>query len=149
MDALIAELSKPEYSELSDQQAADAINAMTVQTRELVQCSEIIRHATIYGYRHKLTKAASNDAHPCQGLAIDILAYIDSSKTQAVDMDLPETKGMLAAMVQCGFASQAVVDSLDALATITIKWTESVGLPEVGIGLVQNARKQIGATFNA
>ena len=86
MDALIAELSKPEYSELSDQQAADAINAMTVKTRQLVHCSEIIRHATIYGYRHKLTKAASNDAHPCQGLAIDILAYIDSSKTQAVDM---------------------------------------------------------------
>jgi hypothetical protein len=145
MDALIAELSKPEYSELSDQQAADAINAMTVQTRQLVQCSEIIRHATIYGYRHKLTKAASNDAHPCQGLAIDILPYIDSSKTQSVDMDLPETKAMLGAMVQCGFASQAVVDGLDALATVTIKWTESVGLPEIGVGLVRNARSKMRA----
>ena len=145
MDPLIDELSKPEYSELSDQQAADAINAKTVQTRQLVQCSEIIRHATIYGYRHKLTKAASNDAHSCQGLAIDILAYIDSSKTQAVDMDLQETKEMLGAMVQCGFASQLIVDSLDALANITIPWTESVGLPVVGVGLVRNARSKMRA----
>lgn len=145
MDALIAELSKPEYSELSDQQAANAINAMTVQTRRLLPTSEIIQHATQFRYRSKLELAKLDPTSPCRDVAIDILAYIDSSKTVNVDMDLPETREMLSAIVACGFASQAVVDSLDALATITIKWTESVGLPEVGVGLVRNARSKMRA----
>jgi hypothetical protein len=49
------------------------------------------------------------------------------------------------ALVQCQFAMQAMANELLALADQTIKWTESVGLPEIGVGLVQNARKKMGA----
>jgi hypothetical protein len=145
MQALIDELSLPQYASMSDQAAADAINDMTVAARRLVPTANVVAHASQNSYRHKLAQAANNLSHPCNGLAIDILAYIDSMKIQNVDMDLPETQEMLAAMVQCGFATEQQVASLDALADQTIKWTESVGLPEIGVGLVQNARKKMGA----
>jgi hypothetical protein len=59
-------------------------------------------------------------------------------------MDLLSTRGMVQALVQCQFATQAMADELLALADQTIKWTESVGLPEIGVGLVRNARKKMG-----
>jgi hypothetical protein len=124
--ALIDELSKAEYASLSDQAAADAINAKTVTVRVLVPTANVVAHATMNGYRHKITIAAANASHPCQGLAIDIAAYIDSMKIQNVDMDLPETQAMLIAMVQCGFATPEQVASLDALANRTLRWVDYV-----------------------
>jgi hypothetical protein len=143
--ALIDELSKAEYASLSDQAAADAINAKTVAVRVLVPTANVVAHASQNSYRHKLTQAANNPSHPCNGLAIDILAYIDSVKIQNVDMDLPETQQMLAAMIQCGFATEQQVASLDALADQTVRWVDYNGIGTLGVGLVQNARKMIGA----
>ena len=124
--ALIDELSLPQYPPMSDQAAADAINAKTVTVRVLVPTANVVAHASQNSYRHKLTQAAGNLSHPCNGLAIDILAYIDSVKIQNVDMDLPETQEMLAAMVQCGFATEQQVASLDALANRTLRWVDHV-----------------------
>jgi hypothetical protein len=124
--ALIDELSKSEYASLSDQAAADAVNTRTVTVRRLVPTANVVAHASQNSYRHKLTQAASNLSHPCNGLAIDILAYIDSVKIQNVDMDLPETQEMLAAMIQCGFATDQQVASLDALANRTLRWVDHV-----------------------
>jgi len=125
-DALIQELSKLEYASLSDQAAADVANSKTVTVRVLVPTANVVAHASQNSYRHKLTQAAGNLSHPCNGLAIDILAYIDSVKIQNVDMDLPETQEMLAAMVQCGFATPQQVASLDALANRTLRWVDHV-----------------------
>jgi hypothetical protein len=141
--ALIDELRNPQYQGLSDQAAADLLNALTVQVRRMVPTSEIIQHATQNRYRSKLELAKLDPLSPCREVAIDILAYIDSPKTSNVDMDIAETKDMLVAMVSCGFASQATVDKLKALANVTIKWTESVGLPNIEPGHVQSARRMI------
>jgi hypothetical protein len=48
---------------------------------------------------------------------------------------------MRAALVQAGICSQPQADALSALADHSILWTESVGLPEIGVGLVINARR--------
>jgi len=144
MQALIDELKKPEYASMSDQAAADAINAKTVAVRLLVPCSEIIVHATVHGYRATMELAKQDPSNPCRAIAINILSYIDSMKINNVDMDLPATQQMLGGMVQCGFATPEQVASLNALANNTIRWTEHIGLPEIGVGLVRNARKQIG-----
>jgi hypothetical protein len=48
---------------------------------------------------------------------------------------------MRAALVQAGICSQPQADSLSSLADQSIPWTESVGLPEVGVGLIVNARR--------
>jgi hypothetical protein len=142
--ALIDELSKPEYASLSDQAAADAINTKTVAVRKPVDLWMVVEHSSRNGYRAKLELARTNGNHPCQETAINILEYINSPRLQTVDMDLPSTRGMVGALVQCSFATQAMADELLALADQTIKWTESVGLPEIGVGLVQNARKKMG-----
>jgi hypothetical protein len=126
---------------MSDIEALLAIQSEIVTVRVLVPTADIVAHATMNGYRHKITIAAANASHPCQGLAIDIAAYIDSLKIQNVDMDLPETKGMLAAMVQCGFATQAQAASLDALANKQVAWAESEGLPEIDLGHIVSARE--------
>jgi hypothetical protein len=144
MQALIDELSKPEYSSLSDQAAADAINAKTVAIRKPVELWQVEEHASRKGYRAKLERASKTEGHPCQEIALNILAYINSARLNTVDMDLVDTQLMIGAMVQCQFATQSMADELLALADQTIKWTESVGLPEIGVGLVRNARKMMG-----
>jgi hypothetical protein len=58
-------------------------------------------------------------------------------------MDRPAVIGMRAALVQAGICSQPQADALSALADVSIPWTESVGLPEIGVGLVINARRSI------
>jgi hypothetical protein len=143
--ALIDELSKPEYASLSDQAAADAINAKKVAIRKPVELWQVEEHASRKGYRAKLERASKTEGHPCQEVALNILAYINSARLNTVDMDLADTQLMIGAMVQCQFATQSMADELLALADQTIKWTESVGLPEIGVGLVQNARKKMGA----
>jgi predicted phage tail protein len=142
--ALIDELSKPQYASLSDQAAADAINAKTVVVRKPVELWQVEEHASRKGYRAKLERASKTEGHPCQEVALNILAYINSARLNTVDMDLADTQQMVGAMVQCQFATQAMADELLALANQTIKWTESAGLPEIGVGLVRNARKKMG-----
>jgi hypothetical protein len=144
MQALIDELSKPEYASMSDQAAADAINAKTVAIRKPVELWQVEEHASRKGYRAKLERASKTEGHPCQEVALNILAYINSARLNTVDMDLADTQLMIGAMVECKFATQAMADELLALADRAIKWTELIGLPEIGVGLVQNARKKMG-----
>jgi hypothetical protein len=145
MQALIDELSKPEYASLSDQAAADAINAKTVTIRKPVDLWMVVEHSSRNGYRAKLELARTNGNHPCQETAINILEYINSPRLQTVDMDLPSTRGMVQALVQCQFATQAMADELLALADQTVRWVDHNGIGTLGVGLVRNARKKMGA----
>ena len=143
MQALIDELKKPEYASLSDQAAADAINAKTVAIRQPVELWKVEEHASRKGYRAKLERAAKTEGHPCQEIALNILAYINSARLNTVDMDLTDTQMMVGAMVQCNFATQAMADELLALADETVRWVDHVGIGEVGRGGVYNARLEI------
>jgi hypothetical protein len=143
-EALIQELSKPEYASLSDQAAADAINAKTMLVRKPVDLWMVVEHSSRNGYRAKLELARTNGNHPCQETAINILEYINSPRLQTVDMDLADTRLMIGAMVQCQFATQEMADELLALANQAIKWTESVGLPTATLGAVRVAREYMG-----
>ena len=143
-EALIQELSKQEYASLSDQAAADAINAKTVVIRKPVELWQVEEHASRKGYRAKLERASKTEGHQCQEIALNILAYINSARLNTVDMDLADTQLMVGAMVQCQFATQLMADELLALANQTIKWTESVGLPIATPGAVRVAREYMG-----
>ena len=141
--ALIDELSKPEYASMSDQAAADAINAKTVAIRKPVELWMVEEHASRKGYRAKLERASKTEGHPCQEVALNILAYINSARLNTVDMDLADTQLMIGAMVQCQFATQAMANELLALADQTIKWTESVGLGSVDDREVARLRERM------
>ena len=49
----------------------------------------------------------------------------------------------MAGLVSLGIATQQQIDDLKMLQWIDVPWTESNELPEIGIGMVYNARKQI------
>ncbi len=138
---LCPKLKQAKFATMTDLQALLAIQSEMVAVRVLVPTANIITHATTNGYRANLELAKSDPANPCRAIAINILSYIDSMKIQNVDMNLPETQGMLAAMVQCGFATQAQVASLDALANKQVTWCESEGLPEIDLGHIVSARE--------
>jgi len=124
--ALIDELSRAEYASLSDQAAADAINAKTVIIRVLVDLWQIEEYARRHGIRALLKKAEGNTQHQCQDIAIDILAYITSPRGKMIDLDLAETQGMFGAMVSCGFATATHVSEMTALADQVVRWVDHV-----------------------
>ena len=127
METLLDELRKTEYQSLSDQAAAEAINAKTATVRVLVDLWQIEEYARRNGIRQALKRAEGNAQHPCQGIAIDILAYITSPRTEKLDVDLAETQAMFGAMVSCGFATEANVGEMMALANETKRWVDHYG----------------------
>ena len=141
--ALLDELRKPEYQALSDQAAADAINAKTMTVRKPVELWMVVEHSSRNGYRAKLELARNNGNHPCQETAINILEYINSPRLQTVDMDLPATRGMVGALVQCQFATQSMADELLALANQTVRWVDHNGVGTVGDGTIKSLRSMI------
>jgi hypothetical protein len=143
MDHLSDELARPEYAALSDDAAAAAINARTVTIRRPVETWRIRQAAIEAGYWATLVQA--RDVPATQALALNVLAWIDdqSGVIQSVDMDRPAAVAMRAALVAAGICTQNQADALAALADSTIPWTQSVGLPEVGIGLIRNARRSL------
>lgn len=143
MQSLIDELKKPEYHGKTDQQAADMINAKMVMVRKPVELWQVEEHASRKGYRAKLEKASHDDANPCQEIAINILTYIKSNRLSTVDMDLADTRQMLGAMVQCGFALQSHVNELIALGDAEIRWVDQHGLGTVGDGTIRSMRAMI------
>lgn len=143
MDPLVEELSKPEYQGLTDQEAADAINAKTVDVAVKVQNFKIKQHAVLEGY-WPVVKAGQSDANAAKaGLCMTVIDWIEDVRINSTDFSLPQVQSMIAGLVTYGYITQGQADELNAMATETVSWTSTVGLPEVGIGLVGNARKEI------
>jgi hypothetical protein len=145
MDALQTELARPEYAGLDDAAAADAINARTVTIRRPVPTWAVRQAAIEEGFWASLVEARGSDLPQVRALAISTLAWIDdqSGTIQTIDLDRPSVAAMLAGLVAPGIATQEQVDAVRALSDAVIPWTQSVGLPEVGIGLVRNARRDM------
>lgn len=140
---LIDELQKPEYSGLSDQEAADAINAKTATIRRPVTAPMIRLRAMSLGM-YAVVKIAAEDKslpNPPRGAAINFITLADSQDT--VDLDHPDVAANAATLRQFSLASQEQIDAINSLGNVVIPWTAANDLPEVGIGLVINARKAI------
>lgn len=140
---LIAELRKPQYAGLTDQQAADAVNSKTATVRRRVPGSAIRLRAMSIGM-YAVVRIASEDKslpNPPRGAAINFVALADSQ--EMVDLDHPDVQANASILRQFSLASQEQIDAINALADVVIPWTEANGLPEIGIGLVINARREI------
>jgi hypothetical protein len=141
--ALAAKIAEPQYRGMDNQLLADAVNGLRVSVRRPVPTWQVRQTAIEGGYWPALIEARESTTPAVRALAITVLAWIDdqSGTIQSVDMDRPAVVNMRAALVQAGICSQAQADALSALANHSIPWTESVGLPEVGVGLIVNARR--------
>jgi hypothetical protein len=139
---LAVELTNPIYADLSDEDAAAAVNAKRVSVRRPVPTWRIKLAAIEGGYYAGLV-LAERAGNP---LAISVLSWIDDPSIQTCDMDLPSVQFMLAGLVSASLVTQPQADALDALANAQIPWSESVGIYEViGAGLVHNARLEIAS----
>ena len=144
LQPLQEELAKPEYSGLSDQAAADLVNAKTVAVRELVPCWLVKQLAIESGYWAAIKIASQSSDVPLavRGVALSAVDWIDDSsgKIQNVDMDSPAVLAMLSGLVAAGLLTESQSNDLQALADQTKRWVDVVGIGTVGIGFVRNAR---------
>jgi len=147
MDALAIELQKPEYAGLSDQSAADMINAKMVSKRELVPTWLVKQHAIENGYYAAIKIASYDTTIPVQvrGLCISVLAWIDdqAGKIQSLDMDLASTHAMVAGLIASGILTQAQATSLDQLADHDVRWVDQVGLGTLDGNAIAKQRERI------
>ena len=141
IDPLRGELAKPEYASLSDQQAADAINAKVVDVVVCVENAEIKRQAIMNAIWPGII-AGQRDANSQKaGLCVGVIEWLNDTRMPRTDMDLPAVQQMLAGLVAFGLMTQEQAAAIDGLKHQSVAWTEHNGLPEVGIGLVRAARK--------
>jgi hypothetical protein len=144
-DHLREELARDAYAGLDDQAAAAAINARRVTVRRPVP-TWLVRQAAIEGgFWPSLVEARSSPSPHTRALAISALAWIDdqSGTIQTIDLDRPSVVALIGSLVAAEIATTAQADAVRALGDAEIPWTESVGLPEVGIGLIRNARRSL------
>jgi len=141
--ALIEELRKPEYAGLTDQQAADAVNAKTVTIRQPVAAERVQASAISTGLWAIVKIAAQNTAlpNPPRGAAMSFVDWIEAGRP--IDMDGGTVQGVGAVLLSYNLATQPQLDALQALADTVAKWVDVEGIGEVGIGYVINARKAI------
>jgi hypothetical protein len=143
MSILSDELSKPQYASLSDQAAADAINAKTVTVQETVQIHKLKEYAIINGIWPKLKAGQANSNPVVAALCVSVLDWVDDPRISTLDVNKPEVQAMLDGLVSAGIMSASNKADVVAMGSHTASWTSQNGLPEIGIGLVQNARKEI------
>lgn len=143
--ALCNELKKPEYAELSDQKAADAINQKTEVIEHFVPIHDLKQFAILNGIWPKLKLGQRSSDAQTASVCTSVIDWVDDLRTLSVDLALPEVQQMIAVLVGSEILTQQQADAIVAMGTKVIPWTQSVGLPEVGIGLVINARKAIAA----
>lgn len=143
MSVLSDELSKQPYAGLSDQQAADAINAKTVTVEQPVAISALKQYAIIQGIWPKIKLGQQSSNQQQAALCMSILDWVEDARISTINVNMPEVKAMLSSLVSFSILTQQQMSEVVAMGSKVVSWTSTVGLPEVGIGLVINARKEI------
>ena len=141
--ALIDELRKPEYAGLTDQQAADAVNAKTVQQSAPVAAQQIRLTLASRGKLAAIKRIGDNTAapEPPYDACATLMALLDAGDT--IDLQNAAVSAASAILIQHNLLTQADADAIAALAVKTVPWVEVQGIGEVGIGYVINARRAI------
>lgn len=142
IDALKEEIAKPEYTGMSDQEIAAAINAKTVTRSRLVETWEVKKKAIEDGYWALIVigSEASNQVLQVRGLCISALAWLDDPKIATIDFTLQSTQMMVGGLVQSGIATQEQAEALLALGTETVSFASTLGAPKIGSHHVEEAR---------
>lgn len=118
-EAFIEELKKPIYSDSSDQEAADLINALTVLTTCNVKIVDVLKYAVDQGIYGKVNADAFDPSLPrAQRIAIwNIKGWVDnpSNPSEVADMTSQTAATMIADLVQYGYATESHAQELAAM----------------------------------
>jgi hypothetical protein len=141
--ALIDELRKPEYATMSDQEAADTVNAKVVQQSAPVPAQQIRLTLASRGKLAAIKRIGDNTAapEPPYDACATLMALLEAGDT--IDLQNAAVSAASAILIQHNLLTQADADAIAALAVKTVPWVDTVGIGEVGIGYVMNARKAI------
>ena len=141
--ALIDELRKPEYQGLSDQQAADAINAKTVEQVRPVEAQAIRLTLASRGRLAAIMRIGDDTAapEPPYNACATLMALLDAG--DSIDLQNPAVEASSQVLIQHNLVTQDDVDAIAALAVQTVYWVDAEGIGECGIGNIINARKAI------
>lgn len=152
MQALIDELKHPIYQGLSDQEAANIINLLTVTKRQLVKVADLKAFAMKEGFYPDIVIDAQSAIDLNQRkLCLSLWLWIDDpgGRIEHADLDLPKAKELLSGLVAYGYINLDQRSEIEAMAEKTVRWVDDVGLGEVGIGYIAMARRMIGEQQNA
>ena len=149
---LIEELKKPAYQGLSDQQAADLLNVLTITKRKLVPTAIAKQYAIEEGFypRIVIDSQSSLDAAK-QELCLGVWLWVDdpTGKIANIDMDLPVAKKMIAGLLHYQYITEQQAVGLDHLANLTVRWLDDVGIGSVSAESVKVAREEFSGVAEA
>lgn len=144
---LQAELTQAAYAGLSDQVAADALNAATVQRVRRVPLSELTSLAFGMGLTVRLRVVIRTPAAPIELVAVcESLLDLLSAPFDSVDIwradgtSDPATAGMLDALIEAGLLAKEERAMIEALGVETVSRATILGLGEVTALDVSRAR---------
>jgi hypothetical protein len=138
--ALIDELKQPQYAGLTDQQAADEVNAKTVTIRQPVDSGLLMDACMAAGIWAKLEAANQpGSSDPPASLARTMMERL--KQPRPLDFDNPAVQQNVADCIQHGLITQEQQQQLNGLANKTLQWVDVEDIGEVGIGYVINARR--------
>jgi hypothetical protein len=147
MSILSDELSKQSYSTLTDQQAADAINAKTVVVLQPVAIAKIKEYAIVNSIWPRLKAGRASSNSQVAGLCDSVFDWIEDPRIGTLDVNIDQVKTMLSGLVAATIITESQKADVIAMGAKSVSWTSTVGLPEIGIGLVKNARKEMGVNL--
>lgn len=140
--ALIDELKQPQYASMSDQQAADAVTAKTVQVRRPVDAGRLMDAMISLGVWRKLVAAAlPNATDPPASTAQTMMTRIQQNR--AIDLDNAAVQTIVQDCITYSLMTQTEATQLNTLGDAVIPWTTANDVGDVGLGAVINARKAI------
>jgi len=142
---LTEELKKPEYSTLTDAEAAEAVSAKVVTVRKPLPTKRLRKKMIERGLYAKLVDASTDIDLPApkRQLAITVLALVDTDKSglSSIDIDREPVSSLLDALVAQGFCTTEEASEVRGSAAQQVSWASHVGLGIVGLGFVRLARK--------
>lgn len=140
------ELKRDEYRNLSDQDAADTLNANVVACRVNVPLKDINILARRFGLTLALRVAKRRTDIPVEvsALAEEALSLFEDRTLDEIDMDDPASVALLGALEQYGLLSKEQAEMFAGMGDATISRVEQLGLPIVTAGDVGRARKWVG-----
>jgi len=142
---LSTELSRPVYANLSDQEAADLLNAKVISVQQSVPIHNLKQYAIFQGIWPKLKAGRNSQTASVAAVCTSIIDWIEDARVQSVDVAIAEVQTMIGALVAAEIMTQQQADEIIAMGIIQMPWAQSIGYQEIGIGLVRNARKELNA----
>jgi hypothetical protein len=131
---------------MSDQQAADAINAKTVVVRSPVPADKVQETASVNGLWGALKMAAldSTLTNPPRGAAIAFIDWVESGRP--LNPDNPAVQQMAGTLIQHSLATVAQINQINDLANQQSDGSTPKASAS-GIGYAFNARKAIAGVI--